>query len=162
MMSLGMYALAMQTVQFFEYKLAILCTWAEIDLAPRKPPKDLERALKPLLRNITHAFQKASASELRNRLRDKVDASLIEEVSEATAWRDRLAHRYLREQYVLPPPIFGQVMYQEMETLAVKFDEINKRIDDETERIVAMKTSGSSEPAPHLEELAKRLMYGEL
>lgn len=48
MMSLSMYALAMQGVQFFDYKLAILCTWAELDLRPRKPPANLEKAMRPL------------------------------------------------------------------------------------------------------------------
>jgi hypothetical protein len=163
MMSLTNFALAMQGAQFLEYKLAILCTWVELDVQPRQtPPKNLERAMRPTVRRITHAFQKASASELRNRLRGKIDEGLIEDVSEMIKWRDRLAHRYLREQYVLPPPIFGQRMYDEMQALMARFEELNARVEAATEAVVAEKGAGTGDYAPEVAAMAQRLMYGDL
>ena len=106
--------------------------------------------------------RKPSATELRNRLRGKVDDDLIEDVSEMIKWRDRLAHRYLREQYVLPPPIFGQRMFDEMQDLMARFEQVNARVDSATEAVVADKGAESANYAPEVAAIAQRLMYGDL
>ena len=162
-MSLGMYALAMQGAQFLEYKLAILCVWVQSDFTPRQAPKNLEKALRPIIRRVEHAFQNASGSELRNRLRGEITTELLEEINRLLLVRNGLAHRYLRDQYVLPPPVFGQRMFDEMQSLISEFDAVNTRIDGEIERVIRAKGGGDDDDTiPGVEALAKRLMYGDL
>jgi len=159
--SLTQYALAMQGAQFLEFKLAILWNLIETDLTPRRP-KNIEKAFRPIARRVRHAFQKASASELRKNLEGKVDNDLLEQVSELITVRDRLAHRYLRDQFVLPAPVYGQRMYDEMEELIGAFNAVNALIDEETERVRSAKSIGSDELLPGTEELTRTLMYDDL
>ena len=136
MSSLGTYALAMQAAQFLEMKLAILCVWAESDFTPRQV-KNVEKAFRRTVRSHEHLFQRASASELRNRLDGVLPEELAEELTELIGWRDRLAHRYLREQYALDPPIFGERMQHEMQAVSQRFQALGDKVDAETRRIAA-------------------------
>jgi hypothetical protein len=162
MISLGQYALAMQGAQFLEFNLGVLWSLIDTEIKPREaPPKNLAKAMGPIMRRVEHAFQKASASDLHRRLEGKIDSALHNEIGRLIKVRDRLAHRYLREQYALAPPIFGDRMFQELQDLAAEFDQLNARIREATETVASAR-GYDDDLIPGVAELAKRLVYGDL
>lgn len=99
---LAQYGATMACVQAWEAQLAVLAGAAS--LKPSSGRKvNLERDLRKATRQSWHLLQKASASELRNLLRDKAESDvitdeLLTEISDLIRWRDFLAHRYLRSR----------------------------------------------------------------
>jgi hypothetical protein len=96
------YGHAMLAVQAFERTLAVALMIAELTeaVARRDPdkrlaPKAVDRRLRVIGKRILHTFNTASASELRNCLRGRLDQGLIDEIDPLIEWRDFLAHRYL-------------------------------------------------------------------
>jgi hypothetical protein len=160
-LSLAQYAMAMQQAQLLEFKLAVLWNLIETDLTPRQP-RNIGKAFRPIAKRVQHSFQRATASELRKNLEGKVDDELLEEVSRLITVRDRLAHRYLHEQYVLPPPAFGQRMYEELQGITAGFNAVNALVDVETDRVAKAKLPEDEEWLPGIEELTRSLMYGDL
>ncbi len=75
---------------------------------------------------MSHVFQRASASELRNMLPADFDAALLAEIEELIPIRDRLAHRYLVEQLTrevgAPKGLNPQATFQ-LAALSTKFHE---------------------------------------
>lgn len=160
--SLAQYALAMQAAQLLEFKLAVLWNVIETDLTPRQP-KNIDKAFRPIAKRVRHSFQRATASELRKNLDGKLDIGLLEEVSRLIKIRDRLAHRYLQEQYVLPPPALGNRMYQELQGITDAFNALNALVDEETDRVRKAKLpEDDDEWLPGIEQLTRTLMYGDL
>jgi hypothetical protein len=161
-LSLAQYGMAMQAAQLLEFKLAVLWNLIETDLTPRQP-KNVERAFRPIARRVRHSFQRSTASELRKNLDGKVDHKLLDEVSRVIKIRDRLAHRYLQEQYVLPPPVLGSRMYRELQGITDAFNAVNALIDEETHRVRKAKLpEDDDEWLPGIEQLTRTLMYGDL
>lgn len=159
--SLAMYGITMDAAQFLEYKLAVLYGVIEMKALSRRrrnPDKTMERAFK----RVEHAFQKASASELRRLLEGKVDDGMLDKVAPLIKLRDRLAHRYLREQYMLSLPLYGQRMYEELEAMNVAFRDAHDLVDAETAKLVTPGTGDDDELLPGVEDLVQRLMYGDL
>lgn len=97
---LGQYGAAMACVQSWEAQLAALV--GAVGLKPQTgPPVPLEPTLNKIFRRAWHLLHRASASELRNSLRDQpgsesINEELLEEIGQLITWRDFLAHRYLR------------------------------------------------------------------
>jgi hypothetical protein len=86
------YGATMAAVQFFETTLATLVIAIEAD--PETPSarwSDEQRA-----RNIWHLLQRATASEMKQRLRGRFEPRFLEQIAALITWRDFLAHRYLR------------------------------------------------------------------
>lgn len=82
--SLAMYGITMDAAQFLEYKLAVLYGVIEMKALSRRrrnPDKTMERAFK----RVEHAFQKASASELRRLLEGKVDDGMLDKVARSSS-----------------------------------------------------------------------------
>lgn len=160
-LSLAQYAMAMQGAQILEFKLAVLWNLIETDLTPRQP-KNIGKAFRPIAKRVRHSFQRATASELRKNLEGKVDDGLIEEVSRLIKVRDRLAHRYLQEQYVLPPPALGQRMFTELQGIIDAFTAVNALVDEEIDRVAKAKLPADEDWLPGIEQLTRSLMYGDL
>lgn len=159
--SLAMYGVTMDAAQFLEYKLAVLYGLIELRKLSRRQ-KNPERAMEQASKRIQHAFQKASASELRRLLKGQVDDQVLDKLSPLISLRDRLAHRYLREQYILSAPPYDQRMYDELETMNVTFRAAHDLVDAETAKLGAPRTGGDEELLPGVEDLVRRLMYGDL
>jgi hypothetical protein len=161
-LSLAQYGMAMQAAQLLEFKLAVLWNLIETDLTPRRP-KNIERAFRPIAKRVRHAFQRATASELRRNLEGKVDDELLGEVTRLIKIRDRLVHRYLHEQYVLPPPALGNRMYRELQEITDAFNAVNALVDEETDRVrKATLPEDADDWLPGIEQLTRTLMYGDL
>jgi hypothetical protein len=159
--SLAMYAVTMDAAQFLEYKLAVLYGMIELRALSRRQTNP-EKAMKQAFKRIQHAFQKASASELRRLLKGKVDDGMLDAVSPLIRLRDRLAHRYLREQYILSSLPYGQRMYDELDAMNVAFRAAHNLVDAETVKLGAPGTGDDEELLPRVEDVVRRLMYGDL
>ena len=159
--SLAMYGVTMDAAQFLEYRLAVLYGLIELRTLTRRQ-KNPEKAMERAFKRIQHAFQKASASELRRLLKEQVDDGMLDKVSPLIKLRDRLAHRYLREQYILSSPPYGQRMYDELEAMNVAFRAAHDLVDAETVKLGAPGTGGDEQLLPGVEDLVRRLMYGDL
>ncbi len=90
-----------------------------------------------------------------------LNEDLIAELDVAIDARNHLAHRYLREQHALPPPIFGNRMFHEMQELQKAFDALTAKLGAETDRLFREKVDPDEDVSyPGIEDLAKRLMFG--
>jgi hypothetical protein len=95
---LSIYGSTMLKVQAFEQTLATLMLALQVKAeAPRTypTPRHFHRHVRRLLKKYIHAYQHATASELRQKLPEGFDPALVEEIEEATEYRDLLAHRFL-------------------------------------------------------------------
>lgn len=98
----------MVCVQAWEGQLAAL-----VGAASLKPSRGrkvaLERAVRSAVKQSWHLLHKASASELRNLLRERSDPAvvsedLLTEIGELIGWRDFLAHDYLSSRLIMGQP----------------------------------------------------------
>lgn len=160
-LSFAQYAMAMQGAQLLEFKLAVLWNLIETDLT-RRQEKNIGKAFRPIAKRVRHSFQRATASELRKNLEGKVEDELLEQVSDLIKVRDRLAHRYLQEQYVLPPPAFGHRMFTELQAIIEAFNAVNALVDEKTDRVAKAKLPDGEDWLPGIEQLTRNLMYGDL
>jgi hypothetical protein len=95
----GQYGLTMLNVQVFERMLALaVLTGSAGSQSQIADAARLDRALERMSRKITHAFQRATAKELRGLLPADFDPALVAEIEALIPVRDRLAHRYLVER----------------------------------------------------------------
>ncbi len=123
------YGRLMLEVQRFEMHLAGLCLAADYEqlLSGRMRT---ERQLRKLLKTMIHLFQRASASEMRRQLEAAGLSGLaLEQMTAAIKWRDRLAHRYLRQQQANEPRRRFKVgTYEELQQLTSEFTDYNSRL----------------------------------
>jgi hypothetical protein len=128
---MSQYGAAMLQVQMFEMTLATLVAVAE-----HGPRQDLRRSIK----RTWHLFSKASASEMKRRLKGKVEAELFAEIVELIGWRDYLTHRYLRQRLFDPaaPSVMREdaTLLVELLQLGEAFAEISNRVNEVTFGIV--------------------------
>jgi hypothetical protein len=127
-------------VQNFEHALAILVAVAETskalesaDPTRRLSPTALHRELRTRTRRIVHLHHKATAAELRNEVKEKVDdEELLGEIEPLIEWRTFLAHRYLlarlvdRKSNALK---LTQAHLDELAELAVAFNSAVERLN---------------------------------
>jgi hypothetical protein len=94
------YGSTMTQVQVFERTLALLVLALEAKPRTRrlKTPEHFHDYMRKLISRSFHVFQRASASELRNRLPADFDPGLRRQIDTLIERRDRLAHRYLVER----------------------------------------------------------------
>jgi hypothetical protein len=90
----GQYGHVMLVVQTFEQHLGFLSLWHRVGEEQGLTRRNLEKTIV----RFVHAMSRATASELRNSVADRLDDELLAEVSRLIEWRDVLAHRYLRER----------------------------------------------------------------
>jgi hypothetical protein len=91
---LAQYGSAMLQIQVFESQLAGLLL--AVNARPRTG--NPERQARKSMKRIIHLLEHATAEWMRNELAGKVDVELIEEINYLLPWRNRLAHRYLRQR----------------------------------------------------------------
>lgn len=134
------YGQTMFMVQNFEHALAILVAVAETckalesaDPTRRLSQTALQRKLRTQTRRITHLHHKATAAELGNELKERVDdQELLDEIDPLIEWRTFLAHRYLlarlvdRKSNALK---LTQGQLDELAELAVAFNAAVERIN---------------------------------
>jgi hypothetical protein len=134
------YGQTMFMVQNFEHALAILVAVAETskalesaDPTRRLSPTALHRELRTRTRRIVHLHHKATAAELRNEVKEKVDdEELLGEIEPLIEWRTFLAHRYLlarlvdRKSNALK---LTQAHLDELAELAVAFNSAVERLN---------------------------------
>jgi hypothetical protein len=125
---------------------------------------DLRRLRERTLKRMVHAYWKASASESRRKLEGKLAPELLEEVVNAIKWRDRLAHRYLRE-HMAPAKdsrTFQPGTLEELVNLTDGFTRLGQRLGEEYHAITAdwPKEGTPPEVKTALEGAGRRVFYG--
>jgi hypothetical protein len=102
---MGTYGATMFQIQIWEFNIASLANAAHTPIGPAASPAAAERQSRRGFERIVHLTQRATATEMRNLLHTAptpVEPSVIDEISELIPLRDRLAHRYLREELINP------------------------------------------------------------
>jgi hypothetical protein len=142
-LGLAQYGRAMLAIQLFEFSLSTYVLVLKID--PERRPRALHRELRRIIRRGFHAYRRASASETARDLErfvaeGRVEAELHTEIRNAIKWRDRLAHRYLREALVRDRdgrPALREGSTGDLARLARGFDRLGRQLEQEVNRIVA-------------------------
>jgi hypothetical protein len=163
---LSQYGRVMLSIQLFETQLIGAAMLASVG-NPHGPPKkvQLKRAFKKILKRAIHLNFKATAAEARASAAKVLPPELMKEVDEAIKWRNRLAHRYLREKLIgSERGEFVPGTYDELLKLTHSFDRLGKRLAKENERIGSAwpdDTPPPPEVAHVLESAMMTLLKGE-
>ncbi|HEV2974522.1 MAG TPA: hypothetical protein VGX69_05940 [Solirubrobacteraceae bacterium] len=169
MFALTMYGATMLSVQAFERSLAALTLalgakpWKT---KPFKSPEHMHRYLGRLFSRIAHAFQKASAAELRKMLPAGLDPDLVAEIDGLIKWRGRLAHRYLIEKMVLGAGglSFKPGVPVELLRVSQQFAATGKKVTDLLQSTIASWPQLEDTPPEVIamfSSFARPLMFGE-
>jgi hypothetical protein len=160
------YGRVMLAVQLFEAELsgAAMLGSVKDPFAPVRRA-NVQRTIKRFLKRVIHLSFRATAAEARDSAAKVLSVDLMEEVDRAIKWRNRLAHRYLREKAAgSVNGEFAPGTYDELVKLAHSFDNLGKRLAEETERIRSSWPNDNPPPpqvAEALEEIAMRIAKGE-
>jgi hypothetical protein len=93
---LYLYGATMLSVQMWEMAVATLRFAFEID--PKRKPKALDAEIQRAIKRAWHFYKRSTASENAKALKGSdLDADVLSDVGNLLPIRDRLAHRYLRE-----------------------------------------------------------------
>jgi hypothetical protein len=163
------YGSTMTQVQLFERTLALLVLALEAKSRTRrfKTRQHFQDYMGKLISRSFHVFQKASASELRNRLPDSLDSGLRRRIDTLIKWRDRLAHRYLVEQLnrgVIAGPRYKVEAFDELIDLGKHFQAATAEILEHTLRRLAELPKRDDVPEgfdEFMASLGRSLMLGE-
>ena len=162
---LAQYGRTMLAVQQFEVSLALLAHLTSDDLG--KMRKVTKRSMLVVIRRQIHLFQRASASELRNELKGRIEADLIDKISRAIKYRDVLAHRYLRERVRSDDErLFKNGTHDELIRLAVMFSELDQELATVWKALLHQRSESMDTSAmPHgwedaWEQAARTIIYG--
>jgi hypothetical protein len=164
------YGRTMLTVQVFEQALATVVVAFKVKEKPTKhsTKRQFERGLKRRLREYTHAFQKASASELRKMLPEGFDPQLTAEIEQLVDKRDALAHRYLnaRLAHDRKPAegVFKRGTLDQLIELAVDFAAITQKLTEVRTALAVSLPKDENRPdwlRDFYAELAPRVMFGK-
>ena len=142
----------MLAVQLFEFSLSTFGLVLTIN--QRRQSRGLSRDLGRIIKRGLHAYRRASASETARDLEafiveGRVDPDLHREIGRAIKWRDRLAHRYLREALVADHegrPALREGSTAELAQLARSFDRLGQRVQREVEGVVAQLPAPDAPP----------------
>lgn len=130
----------MLSVQLFEAMLSALALLAGVRNPGRKiAAHRRERFLRQSFKRHWHAFRKSSARESYRALEGHIDRDLLTQIDHAIKWRDRLAHRYLREKFHATEEggLFVKGTIEELVQLDRSFERLGRRLNDEMQRITA-------------------------
>lgn len=145
--------------------MALQC-WASAK-DPFAPPRrvNVKRTIKKVLKRAIHLSFKATAADARNSAARILPADLMEDVDRAIKWRNRLAHRYLREKIIgSGNGEFASGTYDELVKLTHSFDSLGKRLAKENERIGSSWPTDTPPPpqvAAFLESSMMTILKGE-
>jgi hypothetical protein len=133
------YGKTMLSVQLFEGMLASLALVAGVKTPGRKvAAHGRERFFRRSFARHWHAFRRSSARESYRALEGRIDAELLEQIDTAIKWRDRLAHRYLREKFVASDDrVFTDEAMGELIKLEKSFDRLGRRLIEEARTMTA-------------------------
>lgn len=149
------YGRTMLSVQVFEGSLASLMLIASVR-DPHRKTKTSCAQFQEMIERTVNAYTRTSARRAFEAIKDRVPEELLDDIDVAIKWRNRLAHRYLREQlYGLEGFTFRPGTLKQLERLARDFDRLGKRLLKENQRL----TDGwpKDEPAPEIREFILRL-----
>jgi hypothetical protein len=164
------YGRTMLAVQVFEQALATVVVTFKVT---EKPPnystqRQFERGWKRRLREYTHMFQKASASELRKMLPEGFDARLTAEIEQLVEKRDELAHRYLnaRLAHGRKPAegVFKRRTLDQLVEVSADFAAITQKLIDVRTALAESLPEDENRPdwlREFYAELAPRVMFGK-
>jgi hypothetical protein len=93
-----LYGAVMHLVQTWEQLLSMI--WWRSTVTGNAGEAETQASKKAILR-LQHAFQKMTAAEARKQLGDDLPAQIADQVVALMPERNRLAHRFLREQQLL-------------------------------------------------------------
>ena len=157
------YGKTMLSVQLFEGTLASLALLAGVKAPGRKiAVHRRERFFRRAFDRHWHAFRKASARESYRALEGRVDAGLLEQIDTAIKWRDRLAHRYLREKFVASDGrAFANEAMGELLKLDRSFERLGRRLIEEAQTMTADWPRNEAPPEARraLEELSLAIAF---
>jgi hypothetical protein len=162
-----LYGAVMLGVQTFERSLATLVLVLGRNRRTRelKTPQAVARALQKALDRAVNAYQKASASALRNDLPEDFDAELLKEIEGMIRWRDTLAHRYLVEKLLLDggPNQFQPDTAEELMKLGTGFMTLTAKLQAKLATAVAELPEVEAPDAltDLIKGLARPIMLGE-
>jgi hypothetical protein len=141
---MGVYGATMFQVQVWEFNLAALTNVALANATPAASPAAAQRRNKKSFDRIVHLTQKATAQWMRGKLENapnKVQPAVIEEIAGLLKLRDRLAHRYLREELIDPHANFGlnaKIDHAlELQGFSARFQSCCGTVQAETQRLLA-------------------------
>ncbi len=112
---------------------------------------------------LIHAYRRASASELRNKLDGRVDPALLEEIENAIRWRNRLAHSYLRDNLRMTDQEgFRRGVLNEMATLTTGLEKLSSRLNQDLQELVS---AWPNDPIPEklregMQQVARSIILG--
>jgi hypothetical protein len=159
------YGRLMLAIQLFEVQLigaAMLASAKDPLASPQRV--NVKRGIKKVVKRAIHLNFKATATEARNSAAKVLPADLMEDVDRAIKWRNRLAHRYLREKIAdTQNGEFAPGTYGELVKLTDSFDRLGKRLARENERIGSSwpeDTSAPPEIATVLENAMRAILKG--
>jgi hypothetical protein len=96
----GTYGATMMTVQAFEFSLAVLVGVIELpDRVEAAEGQSFEEQMRAAIKRGIDITQKLTAGQARRRLEGRIDEDLLSEIEPLIAWRNFLAHRYLRVRF---------------------------------------------------------------
>lgn len=141
---LAQYGLTMGVVQAWEFQLSALAGSVRMKLPQDQPSSQraAARALEKGIVHMAHLTTKASASELRNLLRNQPGSDLIpepifDEVDALIGWRDFLAHRYVRTRlYLSSGGPDHLALRQELLDLARAFSNSMGKLSEVTKQVI--------------------------
>jgi hypothetical protein len=163
---LSQYGRVMLAVQLFETQLIGTAMLASVK-DPHAPVRrtNLHRVVSKFVKRAIHLSFKATASEARDSAMRILPADLMTEIDEAIKWRNRLAHRYLREKIIgSEDGEFAPGTYDELIQLTTSFDRLGKRLARQNEEIQSTWPGDSPPPAQVadvLDKVAMNLLRGE-
>lgn len=121
MMVFGQYGRTMLAVQLFEVQLGMLWLVTRDGWGKRKGGFS-ERNLKKATARLIHVHNAGTATAFKRELEGKIESELLDEISQAVAWRNILAHRYLRERIRNDPNrLFKKGTLAQLESLAKSY-----------------------------------------
>lgn len=156
---LSQYGRLMLSIQLFEAQLIGAAMLGSVK-DPFAPPRrvNVKRAIRKTLKRAIHLSFKATAAEARDGAAQVLPADLMEEVDRAIKWRNRLAHRYLREKIIgSESGEFAPGTYDELVKLTQSFDNLGKLLAQENERI-GSSWPKDAPPPPQVAEVLESAM----
>jgi hypothetical protein len=152
-----LYGAIMHLVQNWEQALSMI--WWHASLTGNDGEAETEASQKAVLR-LQHAFQKVTASQARKELGDNLPAEIADGVAALVSDRNRLAHRFLREQQLRGRFKSGTMTW--MEQAGVRLEASMKQIQDHVNSFEDYKGPVRSHWPQLAQDLADRLLAGEL
>lgn len=141
---MGVYGSTMFHVQVWEFNLASLVNTASFKTTTAASLAATARRDRQSWSRIVHLTQRATASEMRRLLENapaNVEPAVLKEITDLISIRDRLAHRYLREELISPQDEFGLkptlAHARELQRFSEAFRMSCVNIETETRRIIA-------------------------